>query len=183
MTDIDARLPNLDGFAWRSMRAARATSSWTAALQRHQLPQRDQIRRVFEALEEDDRVRVIVPVPLASISLRRYIKDSSRRRPSMFPSSPETSGPGALQQAVIAAIAAIVSASGSRSARLRFPMTSETTSTRCRNRSWARFPVRGSRAAEDHRITRTKDIVMRSKRFRAAGHDWGIATESSRTAA
>jgi hypothetical protein len=57
-----------------------------------EMPQRDQLRLVFEAIDEDSRVRVVVlravgeHFPLAATS-----RDSSRPRPSMSRSSPGTS--------------------------------------------------------------------------------------------
>ncbi len=55
------------------------------------MPQRDQLRLVFETLDEDERVRVIVARSIERISPAAAISAASwKRRRRRFPSSPGT---------------------------------------------------------------------------------------------
>jgi len=148
-TFTDPRLAALDGFR-AEIDAARERAD--VILDRPpfnivSMPQRDQLRLVFEALDEDARVRVIVVRALGEhFSSGGNIK-------GFMEATPET----------VSKLAWNIAAPA-----------------RCSKPRLGQIPGSGgsARLQKIIGITRTKDIVMRSKRIPGKqAYDWGIATE------
>lgn len=147
------------------------------------MPQREQLRSVFEGLDVDDRVRVIVLRGEGEhFSSGGYIK-------GFLESSPETvsklawniAAPARCSKPVIAANRGYCFGVGFEiSLACDFRLASETTQYSLPEQRLGQIPGSGgsARLQKIVGITRTKDIVMRSKRIPAAqAYDWGIATE------
>lgn len=185
MTDTDPRLADPDGFRVE-IDADRQRAD--IVLDRPPLnvvtmPQRDQLRAVFEALDADDRVRVIVLRGQGEhFSSGGYIK-------GFLESSPETvsklawniAAPARCSKPVIAANRGYCFGVGFEiSLACDFRLASETAQYSLPEQRLGQIPGSGgsARLQKIVGITRTKDIVMRSKRIPARqAYDWGIATE------
>lgn len=147
------------------------------------MPQRDQLRRVFEVLDEDDRVRIIVLRAIGEhFSSGGYIK-------GFLEASPETvsklawniAAPARCSKPVIAANRGFCFGVGFEiSLACDFRLASETVKYALPEQRLGQIPGSGGSARLQRivGITRTKDIVMRSRRIGAKqALDWGIATD------
>jgi 2-oxoglutaroyl-CoA hydrolase len=179
----DPRLEGLDGFRVE-LKGPRAD----VVLDRPPLnvvtmPQRDQLRRVFEALDEREEVRVVVLRAVGEhFSSGGYIK-------GFLESSPEVvsklawniAAPARCSRPVIAANRGFTFGVGFEiSLACDFRVASETTQYALPEQRLGQIPGSGgsARLQKIVGITRTKDIVMRSRRIPARqALDWGIATE------
>lgn len=184
MTD-DPRLTNLDGFR---VEIDPACERADVVLNRPPMnviamPQRDEIRKAFEALDEDPRVRVIVlRAEGEHFSSGGYIK-------GFLESSPEhvsklawnIAAPARCTKPVIAANRGYTFGVGFEiSLACDFRIVSETCRYALPEQKLGQIPGSGgsARLQKIVGITRTKDIVMRSKRIPGRqALDWGIATE------
>src|SRR5947209_4082728 len=181
----DPRLHNLDGFR---VEIDDARERADVVLDRPplnviEMDARDQLRLVFEALDEDARVRVIV--------LRAAGEHSSSggNIAGFLQASPEhvaklawnIAAPARCAKPVIAANRGYCFGVGFEiSLACDFRIASETCLCALPEQRLGQIPGSGSSARLQKiiGITRTKDIVMRSKRISAKqAHDWGIATE------
>ena len=147
------------------------------------MPQRDQLRLVFETLDEDMRVRVIVVR-----SVGEHFS-SGGNIGGFMQASPETvsrlawniASPARCAKPVIAANRGYCFGVGFElSLACDFRIASETTLYALPEQKLGQIPGSGGSARLQKMIgiTRTKDIVMRSKRIAAKrAFDWGIATE------
>ena len=185
MTFTDPRLATLDGFRVE-IDAARERAD--VILDRPPLnvvsmPQRDQLRLVFEALDEDARVRVIVLRAIGEhFSSRRQHQglhggDARDRLQARL----EHRRAGALLQAGDRRQPRLLLRRRLRAvARLRFPHRVGDRHYALPEQRLGQIPGSGgsARLQKIVGITRTKDIVMRSRRIPAKqAYDWGIATE------
>ena len=148
-----------------------------------EMKQRDQLRLVFEALDEDERVRVIV---LRAIG--QHFSSGGNIK-GFLEASPEhvsklawnIAAPARCSKPVIAANRGYCFGVGFEiSLACDFRLVSETCFYALPEQRLGQIPGSGgsARLQKIVGITRTKDIVMRSKRIPAQqAHDWGIATE------
>jgi 2-oxoglutaroyl-CoA hydrolase len=148
-----------------------------------EMAQRDQLRLVFEALDEDERVRVIV---LRAVG-QHFSSGGSIK--GFMEASPEhvsklawnIAAPARCSKPVIAANRGYCFGVGFEiSLACDFRLASETCLYALPEQKLGQIPGSGgsARLQKIIGITRTKDIVMRSKRIPAQqAHDWGIATE------
>jgi 2-oxoglutaroyl-CoA hydrolase len=148
-----------------------------------EMAQRDQLRLVFETLDEDDRVRVIV---LRAIG-EHFSSGGSIK--GFMEASPEhvsklawnVASPARCAKPVIAANRGYCFGVGFEiSLACDFRLVSETCLYALPEQKLGQIPGSGgsARLQKIVGITRTKDIVMRSKRITARqAYDWGIATE------
>lgn len=147
------------------------------------MPQRDQLRRAFEALDEREELRVVVLRAVGEhFSSGGYIK-------GFLESSPEVvsklawniAAPARCSKPVIAANRGFTFGVGFEiSLACDFRIASETTQYALPEQRLGQIPGSGgsARLQKIVGITRTKDIVMRSRRIPARqALDWGIATE------
>ena len=147
------------------------------------MPQRDELRAAFEALDADPRVRIIVLRSRGKhFSSGGYIK-------GFLEASPETvsklawniAAPARASKPVIAANRGYCFGVGFEiSLACDFRIASETTQYALPEQKLGQIPGSGgsARLQKIIGITRTKDIVMRSRRIKAQqAYDWGIATE------
>src|SRR5881394_1558928 len=147
------------------------------------MPQRDQLRLVFEALDEDARIRIIV---------LRAVGDhfsSGGNIKGFLEASPETvsklawniAAPARCSKPVIAANRGFCFGVGFElSVACDFRIVSETSLYALPEQRLGQIPGSGgsARLQKIVGITRTKDIVMRSKRIPGRqAYEWGIATE------
>lgn len=147
------------------------------------MPQRDEIRKVFEALDEDPRVRVIVlRAEGEHFSSGGYIKgflDASPEHVSKL--AWNMAAPARCSKPVIAANRGYTFGVGFEiSLACDFRIVSETCRYALPEQKLGQIPGSGgsARLQKIVGITRTKDIVMRSKRIPGRqALDWGIATE------
>jgi 2-oxoglutaroyl-CoA hydrolase len=147
------------------------------------MPQRDQLRLVFEALDEDTRVRVIV---LRAVG--EHFSSGGNIR-GFMEASPEhvaklawnIAAPARCGKPVIAANRGFCFGVGFElSLACDFRIASETCFYALPEQRLGQIPGSGgsARLQKIIGITRTKDIVMRSRRIPAKqACDWGIATE------
>ena len=185
MTFTDPRLAALDGFRVE-IDAARERAD--VILDRPpfnivSMPQRDQLRLVFEALDEDARVRVIV---LRAIG--EHFSSGGNIK-GFMEATPETvsklawniAAPARCAKPVIVANRGFCFGVGFElSLACDFRLVSETCFYALPEQRLGQIPGSGgsARLQKIVGITRTKDIVMRSKRIPGKqAHDWGIATE------
>jgi 2-oxoglutaroyl-CoA hydrolase len=148
-----------------------------------EMPQRDQLRLVFESLDEDERVRVIV---LRAIG--EHFSSGGNIR-GFMEASPEhvsklawnIAAPARCAKPVIAANRGYCFGVGFEiSLACDFRLVSETCLYALPEQKLGQIPGSGgsARLQKIVGITRTKDIVMRSKRIPGKqALDWGIATE------
>jgi 2-oxoglutaroyl-CoA hydrolase len=147
------------------------------------MPQRDQLRLVFEALDDDKRVRVIVVRAIGEhFSSGGNIK-------GFMEASPETvsnlawniAAPARCAKPVIAANRGYCFGVGFElSLACDFRIVSETCQYALPEQRLGQIPGSGGSARLQKMvgIARTKDIVMRSRRISARqAFDWGIATD------
>ncbi len=184
-TFSDPRLAKLDGFG---VEIDEAKQRADIILNRPpfnivSMPERDQLRLVFETLDEDDRVRVIVVRAVGEhFSSGGNIK-------GFMEASPETvsklawniAAPFRASKPVIAANRGFCFGVGFElSLACDFRIVTDTTQYALPEQKLGQIPGSGGSARLQMMvgITRTKDIVMRSKRISAQqALDWGIATE------
>ncbi len=148
-----------------------------------EMPQRDQLRLVFEALDEDDRVRVIVlratGEHFSSGGNIRGFMDASPEHVSKL--AWNIASPARCSKPVIAANRGYCFGVGFEiSLACDFRLISETCSYALPEQKLGQIPGSGgsARLQKIVGITRTKDIVLRSKRIPARqAYEWGIATE------
>jgi 2-oxoglutaroyl-CoA hydrolase len=147
------------------------------------MPQRDQIRRVFEALDEHDQVRVIVlRAEGEHFSSGGYIRGFLEARPEHVSKLAWNIAAAArCEKPVIAANRGYTFGVGFEiSLACDFRIVSETCEYALPEQKLGQIPGSGgsARLQKIVGITRTKDIVMRSKRIGAKqALDWGIATD------
>src|SRR6266446_8296765 len=181
----DPRLSKLDGF---QVEIDEARERADIILNRPpynivSMPQRDQLRLVFEALDEDARVRVIVVRAVGEhFSSGGNIK-------GFMEATPETvsklawniAAPARCAKPVIVANRGFCFGVGFElSLACDFRIVSETCFYALPEQRLGQIPGSGgsARLQKIIGITRTKDIVMRSKRIPGRqAPDWGIATE------
>jgi 2-oxoglutaroyl-CoA hydrolase len=185
MAFVDPRLDVLDGFRVE-IDVARERAD--IVLDRPpfniiSMPQRDQLRLVFEALDEDARVRVIV------LRAAGEHFSSGGNIKGFMDATPETvsrlawniAAPARCSKPVIAANRGYCFGVGFEiSLACDFRLASETCVYSLPEQKLGQIPGSGgsARLQKIIGITRTKDIVMRAKRIRAEqACDWGIATE------
>jgi 2-oxoglutaroyl-CoA hydrolase len=147
------------------------------------MPQRDQLRLTFEALDEDARVRVIV------LRATGEHFSSGGNIAGFLEASPETvsklawniAAPVRCSKPVIAANRGYCFGVGFEvSLACDFRLASETAQYALPEQRLGQIPGSGgsARLQKIVGITRTKDIVMRSRRIPARqAYDWGIVTE------
>ncbi len=185
MTFADPRLAKLDGFRVE-IDAARERAD--VILDRPPLnvismPQRDQLRLVFEALDENGTVRIIV---LRSAGEHF---SSGGNIAGFLEASPETvsklawniAAPARCSKPVIAANRGYCFGVGFEiSLACDFRLATDTTQYALPEQRLGQIPGSGgsARLQKIVGITRTKDIVMRSRRIAGkVAHEWGIATD------
>src|SRR6202161_667007 len=147
------------------------------------MPQRDQLRLVFETIDEDARIRIIVVR-----SVGEHFSSGGDIR-GFLDATPEhvsklawnIAAPARCSKPVIAANRGYCFGVGFElSLACDFRIASETTLYALPEQKLGQIPGSGGSARLQKMIgiTRTKDIVMRSKRIAARqAFDWGIATE------
>ncbi len=148
-----------------------------------EMGQRDQLRIVFEALDDDERVRVIV------VRGQGEHFSSGGNIAGFLAASPEhvaklawnIAAPARCAKPVIAAARGYCFGVGFElSLACDFRIVSETCQYALPEQRLGQIPGSGgsARLQKIIGITRTKDIVMRSKRIAAKqAYEWGIATE------
>jgi 2-oxoglutaroyl-CoA hydrolase len=185
MTFFDPRLTKLDGFRVElDPEHERADIILDRPpLNVIEMKQRDQLRLVFEALDEDERVRVIV---LRAIG--QHFSSGGNIK-GFLEASPEhvsklawnIAAPARCSKPVIAANRGYCFGVGFEiSLACDFRLVSDTCFYALPEQRLGQIPGSGgsARLQKIVGITRTKDIVMRSKRIPAQqAYDWGIATE------
>ena len=181
----DPRLAPLDGFRVE-VDAARQRAD--VILDRPPLnvvsmPQRDQLRLAFEALDQDERVRVIVLRALGeNFSSGGNIKGFMDATPEIVSKLAwNIAAPARCAKPVIAANRGFCFGVGFEiSLACDFRIVSETAQYALPEQRLGQIPGSGgsARLQKIVGITRTKDIVMRSRRITAKqAYEWGIATE------
>jgi 2-oxoglutaroyl-CoA hydrolase len=185
MTFADPRLAALDGFR---VEIDPAHERADIVLDRPPLnvismPQRDQLRRVFEALDADARVRVIVLRAAGEHfssggNIRGFIEASPEHVSKL---AFNIAAPARCAKPVIAANRGYCFGVGFEiSLACDFRLASETCLYSLPEQRLGQIPGSGgsARLQKIIGITRTKDIVMRSKRISGRqAYDWGIATD------
>ncbi len=185
MTFADARLAALDGFR---VEIDEAHERADIVLDRPPfniiaMPQRDQLRLVFEALDQDARVRVIVLRAVGEhFSSGGNIKGFLEASPEHVSKLAwNIAAPARCAKPVIAANRGYCFGVGFEiSLSCDFRLVSETGQYALPEQRLGQIPGSGgsARLQKIVGITRTKDIVMRSRRIPAQqAYDWGIATE------
>ncbi|MEA2833441.1 MAG: 2-oxoglutaroyl-CoA hydrolase [Methylobacteriaceae bacterium] len=181
----DARLDDLDGFRVETDPARERAD---IILDRPpynviMMPQRDQLRRVFEALDEDERVRIVVLRSVGKhFSSGGYIKGFMEASPEHVSKLAwNIAAPARCSKPVIAVNRGYAFGVGFEiSLACDFRIVSNTAEYALPEQKLGQIPGSGgsARLQKIIGITRTKDIVMRSKRIKAQqAYDWGIATE------
>jgi 2-oxoglutaroyl-CoA hydrolase len=148
-----------------------------------EMAQRDQLRLVFEALDEDERVRIIVLRAAGQhFSSGGNIKGFLEATPEHVSKLAwNIAAPTRCAKPIIAANRGYCFGVGFEiSLACDFRLVSETCLYALPEQKLGQIPGSGgsARLQKIVGITRTKDIVMRSKRIPARqAYDWGIATE------
>jgi 2-oxoglutaroyl-CoA hydrolase len=148
-----------------------------------EMPQRDQLRLVFEALDENERVRVIVLRAIGEhFSSGGNIKGFMEATPEHVSKLAwNIAAPARCSKPVIAANRGYCFGVGFEiSLACDFRIASETCYYALPEQKLGQIPGSGgsARLQKIIGITRTKDIVMRSRRIPGRqAFDWGIATE------
>jgi len=184
-TFTDPRLTKLDGFR---VELDPAKERADIILDRPplnviEMPQRDQLRLVFETLDIDVRVRVIVLRAVGEhFSSGGNIKGFMEASPEHVSKLAwNIAAPARCEKPVIAANRGYCFGVGFEiSLACDFRIASETCQYALPEQRLGQIPGSGgsARLQKIVGITRTKDIVMRSKRISAKqALDWGIATE------
>ncbi len=185
LTFEDPRLKTLDGFR---VEIDEANERADIILDRPpynivEMGERDQLRLVFETLDEDDRVRVIVVRAVGEhFSSGGNIKGFMEASPEHVSKLAWNIAAAArASKPVIAANRGYCFGVGFElSLACDFRIVTETTQYALPEQKLGQIPGSGGSARLQAMvgITRTKDIVMRSKRISAQqALDWGIATE------
>ena len=184
-TSPDSRLQDLDGFR---VEIAAERERADIILDRPpfntiSMPQRNQLRQVFEALDEDPRVRIIV---LRSVGehfssggfIRGFLEASPEHVSKL---AWNIAAPARCSKPVIAANRGYAFGVGFEiSLACDFRIVSETCLYALPEQKLGQIPGSGgsARLQKIVGITRTKDIVMRSKRISGRqALEWGIATD------
>src|SRR5262249_29678095 len=147
------------------------------------MPQRDQLRLVFETLDEDARVRIIVLRAVGEhFSSGGNIKGFIAASPEhVWKLAWNVAAPAGGPKPVIAANRGYCFGVGFElSLACDFRLVSETCLYALPEQRLGQIPGSGgsARLQKIVGITRTKDIVMRSKRIPGRqAYDWGIATQ------
>jgi 2-oxoglutaroyl-CoA hydrolase len=184
-TSPDARLQDLDGFRVEiSAERERADIILDRPpFNTISMLQRDQLRQVFEALDEDPRVRIIV---LRSVGehfssggfIRGFLEASPEHVSKL---AWNVAAPARCSKPVIAANRGYAFGVGFEiSLACDFRIVSETCLYALPEQKLGQIPGSGgsARLQKIVGITRTKDIVMRSKRIPGRqALEWGIATD------
>ncbi len=182
----DPRLRDLDGFRVE-VDGARARADIVldrAPYNVITMPERDQLRRAFEALDEDDVVRVIVLRATGEhFSSGGYIKGFLEASPEHVSKLAwNIAAPARCGKPVIAATRGYCFGVGFELAlACDFRLASETCQFALPEQRLGQIPGSGGSARLQKIIgtTRTKDMVMRARRIPARqAHDWGIVTET-----
>jgi 2-oxoglutaroyl-CoA hydrolase len=148
-----------------------------------EMPQRDQIRLAFETLDEDARVRVIVLRAIGQhFSSGGNIKGFLEATPEHVSKLAwNMAAPARCTKPVIAANRGYCFGVGFEiSLSCDFRIVSESCQYALPEQRLGQIPGSGGSARLQKMvgITRTKDIVMRSKRIPGRqAHEWGVATE------
>ena len=185
VTSPDSRLQDLDGFRVEiSAERERADIILDRPpFNTISMPQRDQLRQVFEALDEDPRVRIIV---LRSVGehfssggfIRGFLEASPEHVSKL---AWNIAAPARCSKPVIAANRGYAFGVGFEiSLACDFRIVSETCLYALPEQKLGQIPGSGgsARLQKIVGITRTKDIVMRSKRIPGRqALEWGIATD------
>ncbi|MFG1344995.1 enoyl-CoA hydratase-related protein [Xanthobacter autotrophicus DSM 431] len=185
MTFADPRLATLDGFR---VEIDEAQQRADIVLDRPpfnivSMPERDQLRLVFETLDEDARVRVIVVRAIGEhFSSGGNIKGFMEATPEHVSKLAwNIAAPARAAKPVIAANRGYCFGVGFElSLACDFRIITETTQYALPEQKLGQIPGSGGSARLQKMvgITRTKDIVMRSRRINAEqALAWGIATE------
>lgn len=185
MTFTDPRLAQLDGFR---VEIDPARERADIVLDRPpfniiSMPQRDQLRLVFETLDEDARVRIIVLRAVGEhFSSGGNIKGFMEATPEHVSKLAwNIAAPARCSKPVIAANRGYAFGVGFEiSLACDFRLVSETCQYALPEQKLGQIPGSGgsARLQKIVGITRTKDIVMRSRRIAAnQAVDWGIATD------
>jgi 2-oxoglutaroyl-CoA hydrolase len=147
------------------------------------MPQRDQLRLVFEALDEDVRIRIIVLRAVGEHfssggNIKGFIEASPEHVSKL---AWNIAAPARCAKPVIAANRGYCFGVGFElSLACDFRLVSETCLYALPEQRLGQIPGSGgsARLQKIVGITRTKDIVMRSRRIPGRqAYDWGIATE------
>jgi 2-oxoglutaroyl-CoA hydrolase len=147
------------------------------------MAQRDQLKAVFEALDADGRVRVIVVRSIGKhFSSGGYIMGFLEASPEHVSKLAwNIAAPARCSKPVIAANRGYCFGVGFElSLACDFRIVTETTQYALPEQKLGQIPGSGgsARLQKIVGITRTKDIVMRSRRIKGQqAYDWGIATE------
>ena len=185
MTFSDPRLARLDGFR---VEIDAGNERADIVLDRPplnviEMAQRDQLRHVFEALDADTRVRVIVLRAVGQhFSSGGNIKGFMEASPEHVSKLAwNIAAPARCEKPVIVANRGYTFGVGFEiSLACDFRIASETTLYALPEQKLGQIPGSGGSARLQKMvgITRTKDIVMRSKRIPGKqALDWGVATE------
>jgi 2-oxoglutaroyl-CoA hydrolase len=148
-----------------------------------EMAQRDQLRLVFEALDEDERVRVIVLRAIGEhFSSGGNIKGFMEASPEHVSKLAwNIAAPARCAKPVIAANRGYCFGVGFEiSLACDFRLASETCLYALPEQKLGQIPGSGgsARLQKIIGVTRTKDVVMRSRRIAARqAYEWGIATE------
>ncbi len=181
----DARLAALDGFEveFDADKARADVVLNRPPLNVIEMAQRDQLRLVFEALDADPHVRIIVlraigPHFSSGGNIRGFLQASPEHVSKL---AWNIAAPARCAKPVIAASRGYCFGVGFEiSLACDFRLASETCLYALPEQKLGQIPGSGgsARLQKIVGITRTKDIVMRSKRIPARqAYDWGIATE------
>ena len=184
-TSPDSRLQDLDGFRVEiSAERERADIILDRPpLNTISMPQRDQLRQVFEALDEDPRVRIIV---LRSVGehfssggfIRGFLEASPEHVSKL---AWNIAAPARCSKPVVATNRGYAFGVGFEiSLACDFRIVSETCLYALPEQKLGQIPGSGgsARLQKIIGITRTKDIVMRSRRIPGRqALEWGIATD------
>jgi len=181
----DPRLQGLDGFR---VELDRARARADIVLDRPPynivtMPQRDQLRHAFEALDEDDAVRVIVLRAAGKhFSSGGYIKGFLEASPEHVAKLAwNIAAPARCRKPVIAASRGYCFGVGFELAlACDFRIASETCEYALPEQRLGQIPGSGGSARLQKMIgiARTKDVVMRARRIPARqAYEWGIVTE------
>jgi 2-oxoglutaroyl-CoA hydrolase len=184
-TSPDSRLQDLDGFRVEiSAERERADIILDRPpFNTISMPQRDQLRQVFEALDEDPRVRIIV---LRSVGehfssggfIRGFLEASPEHLSKL---AWNIAAPARCSKPVVATNRGYAFGVGFEiSLACDFRIVSETCLYALPEQKLGQIPGSGgsARLQKIVGITRTKDIVMRSKRIPGRqALEWGIATD------
>lgn len=181
----DARLAALDGF---EVELNEEKQRADIVLNRPplnviEMPQRDQLRLVFEALDADARVRIVVLRAIGQHfssggNIRGFLEATPEHASKL---AWNIAAPARCAKPVIAANRGYCFGVGFEiSLACDFRLASQTCLYALPEQKLGQIPGSGgsARLQKIVGITRTKDIVMRSKRIPAKqAYDWGIATE------